>query len=472
MAALKQAQKLKIQHQLSGDQIQLMQLLEVPLANLEQRIKEEVIDNPALEVDEFSDSLDDISDQNSENDIDWDNYQSSDDNDYDPNYSGYKSEEDKIIPIKDEESFIDSLYRQLMVQDISETQKSLAEHIVASLSDDGYLSRDLQGMMYDLAFQGITTTVDELNEALEIVQDFEPSGIGARDLRECLLIQLYRKKASPDVLLALEIIENNFEAYSKRHFDKLLKKLHISEEQFHDADQVIKRLNPKPGKTIGSANRVETIIPDFKVFSDDGELVLEMESSHVPTLYISKDFKEMMKNRQEASKKNKEEKEALQFINSRVKSAEIFIENIRQRYMTMQAVMSCIIDKQKDFFISGDIRQLKPMILEDVANEVDLNISTVSRVSRSKYVQTDFGVFSLKEFFSESILNEEGVEISTSAVKDIVNELIKEENKLKPLSDQKIQEILVEKGFPIARRTVAKYRNQLGLPVASRRKEL
>ena len=483
---LKQRLSQKQIQKLSPQQIQLMKLLQIPTAVLDQRIKEELEANPALEEgaeneepelvkDTESDAENEESTQEEEV-IDLSDYMDDDEYGYTSSSDGYnKDEEDKTIPVAVPNTFHDHLIRQLGLLDLSEHETKVAEQIVGSIDDDGYIRRDLEAVIDDLAFtQNVDTTVEELERLLDVVQKFEPAGVGARTLQECLLIQIDRKEEDdPAVVIAKKILTDHFEAFTKKHYEKLMRQLSIEEDDLKDAIEEILKLNPKPG---GSLQQTRTqnqyIIPDFTVRNNNNELDILLNSRNAPDLRISDSFREMMQAYNRSDKKDKKQKDTIVFIKQKIDSAKWFIDAIKQRQHTLLSTMQSIVDYQKEFFLTGDETKLKPMILKDIAEITGLDISTVSRVANSKYVQTEYGTIKLKYFFSESIQTESGEEVSTREVKKILQGMIDGENKGKPLSDQKLTDMLKEKGYNIARRTVAKYREQLNIPVARLRKEL
>jgi len=482
---------------LSPQQIQLMKLLQVPTANLEERIKEELEENPALELDDenkVDDLTTDIKDEfetpedefeeldGSEDEyenIDLSEYVSETDDeipDYKTRDDAYEIDEDKkVIPIKNETSFYDLLARQLNELDVNEHQFKIAEQIVGSLDDDGYLRRETSSIVDDLAFrQNIITDEKEVEYIISLIQQFEPTGVAARDLKECLLLQLKKKKEDgDDVQLAIIIISKYFDDFIKKHYNKLQLNLNLTDEQLKEVNQTIVKLNPKPGGDAGESNAKEAyVIPDFFILNNLGKLELTLNSRNAPDLRVSEGYKDMMKEYERGSKTDKRQKEAVMFIKQKLDSAKWFIDMIKQRQETLTNTMGAIMQHQYDFFISGDETELKPMILKDIAEKTGLDISTVSRVANSKFVQTEFGTFRLKFFFSESLSTDSGEEVSTREVKKILSNLIEAEDKRKPLADEVLTDLLNEKGYNIARRTVAKYREQLNIPVARLRKEL
>lgn len=485
----------KMLQKLSPQQIQLMKLLQVPTANLEQRIKEELEINPALEEnptdydntkedlaepEQITDNDDELSSEEENDDymdsLDVQEY-AKDDYDFegdDSDYSGAK-EDKKQLPFTQGKSFHDYLDEQLHLLDLDEREWQIADQLIGSIDDDGYLRRDLEAIVDDLAFQrNLTTDKEEVEEVLRTIHRFDPSGVGARTLQECLQIQLERKEQNPNVKLALKIINHHFDAFTKKHYDKLLKSLDVDEPTLKKAIDIILHLNPKPGGTsdVSTGINQQTIIPDFTIENNNGELEVLLNGKNAPDLRISDSFKEMLTSYSKGSMKDKKQKEAVVFIKQKIDSAKWFIDAIKQRQQTLFVTMEAIVNFQREYFLSGDEMKLRPMILKDIAEITGLDISTVSRVANSKYCQTEFGIFSLKHFFSESLQTESGEEVSTREVKKILEDLIASESKTKPLSDEDLTEKLKEKGYNIARRTVAKYREQLNIPVARLRKEL
>lgn len=482
---------------LSPQQIQLMKLLQVPTALLETRIKEEMEENPALELDDevnADDVTNDLKDEfetdpNDEEildgsedeyeDLDLSEYVREDDDEI-PEYktkdSNYGDEEDeKVIPIKNEVSFYDLMAQQLNELNLDENNYKIAEQIVGSLDDDGYLRRETSSIVDDLAFrQNIITTDKKVEALIKRIQQFEPAGIAARDLRECLLLQLLRKEEDGEnVENAIVVIDKHFEEFSKRHYSKIQLRLNISDEVMKEIIAQIVKLNPKPGGAAGESNKKETyIIPDFFIYNSNGKLELTLNSINAPELKISEGFKDMMKEYERGTKKDSRQKEAVQFIKQKLDGAKWFIEMIKQRQDTLSQTMLAILNHQKQFFLTGEETNLKPMILKDIAEDTGLDISTISRVANEKFVQTEYGTFRLKFFFSEGISTDTGEEVSTREVKKILTDVIGAEDKRKPIADEELTEILNKKGYNIARRTVAKYREQLNIPVARLRREL
>jgi RNA polymerase sigma-54 factor len=488
---LKQSLQQKLLQKLSPQQIQLMKLLQVPTMELEQRIKEELEENPALEEgseesseEEFSnEGEDDLAERESEEiseaqeEFDFDEYMGDDDVSDDTPYYNLQvqnkgpDDEEKEIPIGSGISFHESLRNQIHLKDLTEHEKQVAGHLIGTLDDAGYLTRDLESIVDDLAFsQNIETDEEELEKLLNKVQEMEPAGVGARDLRECLLLQIERQDHSdPAVCNAERILEDHFEAFTKKHYDKIAQKLEISDEDLKAAMEEITALDPKPGGSMRETmGENQQITPDFIVTVRDGEPELSLNTANDPDLKVNGTYEQMLKE----YKQKKQERETYNFVKKKVDSAKWFIEAIKQRQQTLYLTMSTIIRFQKDYFRTGDETKLKPMILKDIADILGLDISTISRVVNSKYVQTPYGTFLLKSFFSESISTSSGEEVSTREVKRILQDLIEQEDKKKPLSDEKLAAYLRDKGYNIARRTVAKYREQLSIPVARMRKEL
>ncbi len=487
---LKQGLSQKLLQKLSPQQIQLMKLLQVPTAQLEQRIKEELEINPALEegataetddketpVDEIPATEEKEPETSQEDDLDLSDYYSEDEiADYKLQSNNYPDpEEERTIPIPVEHSFHEYLLDQVGMLDLDDTQEKIAEQLIGSVDDDGYLRRELDSIADDLAFsQNVECTVEEIQTVLKKIQEFDPPGTAARDLQECLMLQLRKLDAQDEkVKRAIEIIEKHFEHFTKKHYDRLQKTLDISEEQLKEALDIILHLNPKPGSGYSASPKSDQYItPDFFVTNSNGELHLQLNSRNAPELRVSREFKDMMRDYDKSKSKTREQKEAVMFIKQKIDSAKWFIDAIKQRQHTLLSTMQTLLEYQHEFFMTGDETKLRPMILKDIAERTGLDISTVSRVANSKYVQTEFGVYLLKHFFSESLQTDSGEEVSTREVKKILSDIISLENKKKPHSDQKLTKMLNEKGYNIARRTVAKYREQLDIPVARLRKEL
>jgi RNA polymerase sigma-54 factor len=474
-----------------------MKLLQVPTANLEERIKEEMEENPALEQeeekhDEFEEAKDEFTENGeetfdepdgSENDydnIDISDYVKDGDDDIadyklrDDNY-GSDDDDKKTIPFKTETSFYETLLDQLGLLKLDEKEQRIAEQIVGSIDEDGYLRRDTAAIVDDLAFrQNIMTTDEEVESIIKRIQQFDPPGVAARDLQECLLLQLNRMQdEGKNVTTAIKAISKYFDEFTKKHYEKIQRGLDLNDEQLKEVMQQIIRLNPKPGGNVGEINKAESyVVPDFFIINNGGKLELTLNSRNAPELRISEGYRDMLKEYDRGTKKDKRQKEAVLFIKQKIDSAKWFIDAIKQRQHTFLDTMTAIMNHQHDFFLTGDQTTLRPMILKDIAEKTGLDISTVSRVANSKFVQTEFGTYRLKFFFSESLSTESGEEVSTREVKKILSDLIEAENKKKPLSDEHLTEMLQQKGYNIARRTVAKYREQLNIPVARLRKEL
>ncbi len=484
---LKQYLQFKLSQKLSPQQIQLMKLIQLPTQAFEQRLKQELEENPALEsgkedTDEYDDSFDNTTDEYEDNDsinaedINVDDYLSDDEvPDYRTQTSNYSADDDeKSVPYASGTSFTQHLKNQLRTYRLNEEEKEIAEFLVGSVDGSGYIRRSLSDIMDDLAFtQNVYTTEEKIEEVLKIVHQLDPAGVGARDLQECLLIQLKRKTQHPDIELATNIIEKAFEQFSKKHYKKLLQKFDASEMQLKDAIDEIEHLNPKPGGSYsGNSRMVEHVVPDFAIMIVDGQLELTLNGRNAPELHVSGEYSNMLKGYKESKNKSKSQKDAVLFIKQKLDAAKWFIDAIKQRQQTLFVTMSAIMHYQKEYFLTGDERKLKPMILKDIADEIDMDVSTVSRVANSKYVDTPYGTKLIKEFFSESMKNDQGEDVSTREIKKILETVIEEENKKKPLTDEKLANLLKEKGYPIARRTVAKYREQLDIPVARLRKKI
>jgi RNA polymerase sigma-54 factor len=491
--SLSQSFQQKMLQKLSPQQIQLMKLLQVPTANLEERIKQEIEENPALEVDDTND--DDITDDpkdefdtSDEEDFDLDGsedeYENIDVSEYvtdEDDIAEYKLKDDNypefddktVLPIKDDISFHEALSSQLLLLDLNEKQGIIAEQVIGSIDDDGYLRRPTISIVDDLAFrQNVITTEKEVENIIKQIQQFDPAGIAARDLQECLLLQLKRSEQEGKRNdLPIKILKKYFEEFVKKHYDKITKGLNITDEELKQAIQVIVKLNPKPGGMVGEMNKIDSyIIADFYILNNGGNLELTLNNKNAPELRISGDYKEMLTEYSKGKKNDKQQKEAVMFIKQKIDSAKWFIEAIQQRQQTLYSTMYEIMQYQSAFFLTGDISQIRPMILKYIAEKTGYDISTISRVASSKYVETEFGTFKLKYFFGEGIETDSGEEASTREVKNIIATFINEEDKKHPYTDEALTEMLVEKGFNIARRTVAKYREQLMMPVARLRK--
>lgn len=476
---------------LSPQQILVVKLLELPAVELEDRIHAELLENPALEEGKEDSGTDDYADVDSA-----DSGQENESNDYD-SLSDYLTEDDipdyklqesnrsrdeqaEDIPFSDTTSFYEILKEQLRERNLTEYQTELVEYLIGSLDDDGLLRKSLESICDELAIYGGTeSTEQELEEALAILQDFDPAGIGARNLQECLLIQIRRKreeKQVPRLISDLEerIIRDCYEEFTRKHWDKMIKKLDVDESTFDEAIAEITHLNPRPGASLGETigRNLQQIVPDFIVDTfDDGSVQVSLNNRHVPELRMSRDFTVMVEEHtKNKANQSKESKEAMLFLKQKMDAAQGFIDAVKQRQNTLLTTMQAIVDLQRPFFQEGDESLLRPMILKDVAERTGLDISTISRVSNSKYVQTNYGIYSLKFFFSDAYVTEDGEEMSVREIRKILKECIDGEDKKKPLTDDELAEILKEKGYPIARRTVAKYRQQLNIPVARLRK--
>ncbi|TVQ92273.1 MAG: RNA polymerase sigma-54 factor [Bacteroidetes bacterium] len=497
---LKQRLQQKLLQKLSPQQIQLMKLLQLPTVLLEQRIKEEIEENPALEEGE-DDEIEDVDDSQVEDfddefegdvdDRDFDEPENDPDNEFDisdyieddeiPNYKLAShnisaDDEHKEIPISSSFSFQEYLLSQLGLRDLSEQEELVAKHIIGNIDDAGYLQRDIHSLIDDLAFSlNIKTDFKEVLCLLRIVQEFDPPGVGARDLQECLLLQIRRKKnGNKTIDDAALLLEKNFNDFTKKHYHKIQKKHNLSDEELKAAIDEILKLNPKPGNTLTEAGRsAQYVVPDFIITAFNGDLEVTLNSRNAPELKINRTYAEMLEAMAEQKGKgNTRQKEAMMFVKQKLDGAKWFIDAIRQRQNTLLVTMEAILNFQKEYFLTGDETKIRPMILKDIADIVNLDISTISRVANSKYVQTPYGTFLLKTLFSESLQNEEGEEVSTREVKKILQDCIGAEDKAKPLTDEQLTKILKDKGYHIARRTVAKYREQLNIPVARLRKEL
>lgn len=484
---LKQSLQQKLLQKLSPQQIQLMKLIQLPTQAFEERLKQEIEENPALDTGkEASDSIDTEfeseyddsgTDKIDAEDINIDEYLSDDEiPSYKTQTNNYSADdEEKSIPYAAGTTFHQSLKNQLNTFRLDDEETAIAEFLVGSIDETGYLRRDILDLVDDLAFTGnIFTTEEKVFEVLtKTVQKLDPIGVGARNLQECLIIQLKAKKRNETRQVAIEILETAFDHFVKKHYNKLIDKFQIDEEGLKDAIGEIARLNPKPGNSYsGNSKMIEQIVPDFSIKIIDGELDLTLNSRNAPELHVSREYVNLLKGYQESETKSKSQKDAVFFIKQKLDAAKWFIDAIKQRQQTLLVTMNAIMHFQYDYFLTGDERKLKPMILKDIAEQINMDVSTVSRVANSKYVSTPYGTKLIKEFFSESMTNDQGEEVSTREIKNILGTVISEEDKKKPLTDEKLSKILKEKGYPIARRTVAKYREQLDIPVARLRKEI
>jgi RNA polymerase sigma-54 factor len=494
---LNQRLQQKLLQKLSPQQILLMKLLQIPSIALEQRIKQEIEENPALDESSDMDETDemdqdfnepieseeadgekeeDFETKNSDDEFDLDDYIDDDEiPSYKLNSNNYSSDDEKReIPLVSGTTFHDLLFDQLGLRYLDETQFQIASYIIGNLDESGYLNREVTAMVDDLAFtQNIQTTKEDILNMLHVIQEFDPPGVGARNLQECLLIQL-KKKDDPgkSVELAIVIIERYFNEFTKKHYEKILKKAKITQQELKDGIEEILKLNPKPGNSLSDSTKTNHyILPDFIIFNNNGDLELQLNSKNTPELRLNRTYVDMLETYANSKNKSKH-KDAITFVKQKIDSAKWFIDAIRQRLNTLQVTMQAIMNYQREYFLTGDETCLRPMILKDIAEIVNLDISTISRVANSKYVQTPFGTFLLKSFFSESMQKESGEEVSTREIKKILSDCIDVEDKNKPMTDELLATILKEKGYNIARRTVAKYREQLKIPVARLRKEL
>ncbi len=474
-----------LSQKLSPQQIQFIKLLQVPTAELEARVEEELEINPALEEgkedngeqteDEIPENFEE--DNKEDKDLNIEDYLSDD-------YGGYKmqgdgnyspDEEEREIPLSSGTSLHEQLISQLNFLKLDDHQKVIGKQLIGSIESDGYIRRDLEAIINDLAFsQNIETDLDEVEEVLRKIQNFDPAGIAARNLQECLTIQLERKEHQEDerVQKALIVVSDCFDEFTKKHYDKILKKCGLNENDLKEVIHMITRLNPKPGGGSDSMMRTQYILPDFILNNVNGKMEISLNAKNAPELRVSRSYSEMFEAYDKSDKKDKKLKETVSFVKQKLDAAKWFIDAIKQRQQTLLKTMHAILDFQHEFFEEGDETKLKPMILKDIAERIDMDISTVSRVANSKAVQTEFGVFPLKYFFSEGISTEGGEDVSNREVKSVLQKMVVNEDKRKPLSDDKLVKLLNEKGYNIARRTVAKYREQLQIPVARLRKEL
>ena len=496
---LNQKLQQKLLQKLSPQQIQMIKLLEIPTLEMEQRIKKELEENPALEegnteelyeptMDESSDSegiQDDGDDtveephRNNDDEFSIEDYIEDDDiPTYRLNTSNYaKDDKYEEIPFSVGSSFLENLHSQLGLRVSTEKERQLAEYLLGNMDEDGYIRRKLSAIANDLSFSlGITTDEFELRNILDIIHQLDPPGVGARDLQECLLIQIQRKDLNdPYIKLAYDILSSHFEEFTRKHYDKIIARMNITENDLKSAIEEIVKLNPKPGSSYNDPlnKNAEHIIPDFILENDEGDLLLSLNSRNIPDLRISSAYNEMLSSfKLHKDKQSKDEKDAVNFVKQKIESAKWFIDAIRQRQNTMMVTMHAILKYQYEYFLEGDEKRMRPMILKDIADMTGLDISTISRVANSKYIQTHFGTYPLKYFFSEGMQTDSGEEVSTREIKMILQECIENEDKRKPVTDEKLTEVLQEKGYMIARRTVAKYREQLNIPVARLRKEL
>ena len=479
---LKQQLQIKLSPKLSPQQIKLMKLIQLSTLDLEQKIESEIGENPALES-----GIEIVKNENSENDYDENTKIETDEIDIDqylsddevPAYRLYTNnfssdDEDRTVPLSGGISFHQYLHQQMGNLILNDDEMQIAEFIIGSIDDSGYLRRTEDQLIDDLAFtQNIFVEKKQLEKIIRSVQSLDPPGVGARDLRECLQLQLEKKKKDrPELIHALKIIKDEFEHFSHKHYSKLQDRIGITEEELKKVLDIISRLNPKPGGALSSTIQNTHVVPDFIMTLEDGEIDVQLNRRNAPQLKISNAYKEMLMGYQESQKKSKTQQEAVQFIKQKLDSAKWFIEAIQQRHMTLTLTINAIVEHQKEYFLTGDERKLKPMILKDIADKVQMDISTISRVANSKYIDSPYGVKLLKTFFSEGLKNEEGEDVSSIEIKNFLSQLIAEENKQKPLTDDFLSKLMKEKGYIVARRTIAKYREQLDIPVARLRKEL
>lgn len=482
---LKQYLQYKLSQKLSPQQIQLMKLIQLPTQAFEQKLRQELEENPALESGkeevEIQDEYDDLYNEEVEtidtDDINIDEYLSDDDiPDYRTQTNNYSADDqDKNIPYAAGVSFYEHLINQLQNQFLTDEEWVIAAFLIGSIDSSGYIRRSLLDIADDLAFtENIEVSESELKTLLKkSIHKLDPIGVGATSLQECLILQLERKTSTESIQLALNIVKNAFDQFSKKHYKKLIQKFNTNEDKLKEALQEIERLNPKPGSSFADSTKiVSNIVPDFILRVVDGELELQLNNRNAPELHVSKSYNEMLSGYKEAKEKTKAQKETVQFIKQKLDAAKWFIDAVRQRQQTLYLTMSAIVDYQKEYFLTGNERKLKPMILKDIADLIGMDISTVSRVANSKYLDSPYGTKLIKSYFSEAVKNDQGEDVSSKEVKKIVENLISKEDKSKPITDEKLAQQLKEQGYPIARRTVAKYREQMGIPVARLRKEI
>ena len=483
MASIKQGLEQKLQQRLSPLQIQTIKVIEMPVQALEQYVREVMNDNPVIDDeapkrdDEPRDvSISEVEEKEQSGGSLEENYGSQDDDI--PSYNLHvnnwgKDERPEYNTFSVKQSFTQSLQEQLGYRNLTEHQRTVASFIIGSLDEDGYLRRDIESLVDDLAFRaGVESSAEEVEDMLAVIQEFEPSGVGARDLRECLLIQLEDKKRTPSIENAIRVIADQFDAFKNRHFQKIMTRLHLSEEEMKGVMDEIRRLNPSPGGQIDDSynDQAQQVVPDFHLDYENGQLILTMPRFNVPELRINRKYSEIMENGRLSD--SKADKEAASFVKQKIDSAKWFIEALRQRQNTLQSTMQAIIDYQHDYFVDGDESNLKPMVLKDIAEITGFDISTISRVVNSKWIETHFGVFPLKYFFSEGLENSDGEEVSTREIKKALREMVDGEDKHNPLTDDELVDGLSARGYKVARRTIAKYRAQLDIPKARLRREL
>lgn len=496
MQGLSLVQQQKLQTKLSPAQIQVIRMLELPSVELQQRINEELQENPVLEegrdpMESEQETQDGYGEENGFGEEEYENPLQNDDFNYDDyvndgddtpdymlranNYSPDNERED--IPFSGGTSLMEYLKSQVYLTKMTKPERHIAKWVLGNIDEDGYLRRSIEQLVDDIAFQeGLTVSDEKMADIVDQIKQFDPSGIAAADLRECLMNQLKQKPQSPQVVHAYQILDLCFEPFTKRHYDKIESKLGISDEEMKEAVDEIMHLNQKPANAFTgnvTESHKESIIPDFYVENRDGELILTLNTGDIPELHVSREYNLMLEE-YTGNKQNQtsEMRDTVRFLKQKIDSANWFIDAIRQRNETMQKTMKAILQFQQEFFLEGDWASLKPMILQDIADRTGYDVSTISRVSNSKYVQTEFGVFALKHFFSESMMNDQGEEISTRELKKALNEIIEHEDKTHPLNDDRLVEVMNEMGYLIARRTIAKYREQLGIPVARLRKKI
>lgn len=482
---LKQHLQFKLSQKLSPQQIQLMKLIQLPTQAFEQRLKQELEENPALETgkdetDAIEDEYDDLYDNDTEKieaeDINIDEYLSDDEvPDYRTQANNYSADDDeKSIPYAAGTSFHQYLMTQLNTVYLDDKDWSIAEFLIGSVDESGYIRRPITDIMDDLAFtQNVFAEEKDIIKVLNLVQELDPPGVAARSLEECLIIQLSRKEQTSEIELAIQILQKSFDQFTKKHYKKLIQKHNITEEELKGAISEIEKLNPKPGGSYaGNTRAIEHIVPDFSIKIAEGDLELTLNGRNAPELHVSRQYNNMLEGYKNSKTKSKSQKDTVFFIKQKLDAAKWFIDAIKQRQQTLFVTMSAIMNYQEEYFLTGDERKLRPMILKDIADTIGMDVSTVSRVANSKYVDTPYGTKLIKEYFSESMKNEQGEDVSTKEIKKILENVIGEEEKRKPLTDDKLAAILKEKGYPIARRTVAKYREQLNIPVARLRKKI
>jgi len=479
---LKQSLQQRLLQKLSPQQIQLMKMIQLPTQAFEQKLKQEIEENPALDTGKEANEddepyTDDYENDNDtiETDINIDEYLSDDEiPSYKLNSNNYSSDdEEKSIPYAAGKSFNQVLIEQLNTYSLTDTDYLIAEFLIGSIDESGYIRRPLEDIVDDLAFsQNVFTDIKAVLKILDIIHQLDPAGVGARDLKECLLLQLKRKKKTKERLLAQQILQDSFDQFVKKHYKKLILKYEVSEDELREAIREIEKLNPKPGGNYsGNSKIAEQIVPDFTITIEEGILNMQLNARNAPELHISREYNNLLKGYQESKNKSKSQKEAVFFVKQKLDAAKWFIDAVKQRQQTLLLTMTAIMNYQEAYFLTGDERKLRPMILKDIAEKVNMDVSTISRVANSKYVNTPYGTKLIKEFFSESMKNDKGEDVSTREIKKILQNLIAKEDKKKPVTDDKLAVLLKKEGYPIARRTVAKYREQLGLPVARLRKQ-